>query len=154
MNALAESVAEAPDAEILEEAEPGEAEAVREILAGAYKKASAAKRLRGFAAMPPAKQRAIAGKGGKTAHEKGTAHEFTKAEASAAGKKGGERVSRDREHMRAIGRRGGKTASADRDHMKEIGRRGGQAIAARPGHMKEIGRRGGEASPKKQGGAK
>ena len=32
---------------------------------------------RGFASMNPEKQREIARKGGKAAHEKGTAHEFT-----------------------------------------------------------------------------
>ena len=44
---------------------------------------------RGFAAMDPAKVRAIAAKGGRAAHEAGTAHEFTSAEAREAGKKGG-----------------------------------------------------------------
>jgi hypothetical protein len=39
--------------------------------------------------MDPAKQREIASKGGKAAHEKGTAHEFTSEEARAAGRKGG-----------------------------------------------------------------
>jgi len=33
---------------------------------------------RGFASMDQAKQREIASKGGKAAHQKGTAHEFTK----------------------------------------------------------------------------
>ena len=32
---------------------------------------------RGFAAMDPAKQKEIASKGGKAAHAKGTAHEFS-----------------------------------------------------------------------------
>ena len=45
---------------------------------------------RGFASMDEAKQRAIASKGGKAAHEKGTAHEFDSAEAREAGRKGGE----------------------------------------------------------------
>lgn len=45
---------------------------------------------RGFASMDPAKQREIASRGGRAAHEKGTAHEFTSEEARAAGKKGGE----------------------------------------------------------------
>jgi hypothetical protein len=40
--------------------------------------------------MDEAKQREIASKGGKAAHEKGTAHEFTSEEARAAGRKGGE----------------------------------------------------------------
>jgi general stress protein YciG len=62
---------------------------------------------RGFAGMDEEKQREIASKGGKAAHEKGTAHEFTPEEARKAGHKGGEIVSRDRQHMAEIGRRGG-----------------------------------------------
>jgi len=62
---------------------------------------------RGFASMDPAKQREIASKGGRAAHAKGTAHEFTSEEARVAGRKGGEAVSRDRAHMSAIGREGG-----------------------------------------------
>ena len=45
---------------------------------------------RGFASMDKEKQREIASKGGKAAHEKGTAHEFTYEEAREAGKKGGQ----------------------------------------------------------------
>jgi len=62
---------------------------------------------RGFAAMDDEKQREIASKGGKAAHEKGTAHEFDSEEAREAGRKGGEAVSKDREHMSDIGRKGG-----------------------------------------------
>jgi general stress protein YciG len=62
---------------------------------------------RGFASMDPAKQREIASKGGKAAHAKGTAHEWTSEEAREAGRKGGEAVSRDRAHMSQIGREGG-----------------------------------------------
>ena len=47
------------------------------------------KELRGFAAMDPDKQRRIASEGGKAAHEKGKAHEFTPDEARLAGQKGG-----------------------------------------------------------------
>lgn len=64
---------------------------------------------RGFASMDEDKQREIATKGGKAAHEKGTAHEFTSEEAKEAGRKGGEAVSQDREHMSEIGRKGGKS---------------------------------------------
>ena len=39
--------------------------------------------------MDPEKQREIASKGGKAAHEKGTAHEFDSEEAQRAGSKGG-----------------------------------------------------------------
>lgn len=45
---------------------------------------------RGFASMDAEKQREIASKGGKAAHEKGTAHEFTSQEAREAGRKGGQ----------------------------------------------------------------
>lgn len=45
---------------------------------------------RGFASMDPVKQKEIASQGGRAAHQKGTAHEFTSEEARAAGKKGGE----------------------------------------------------------------
>ena len=62
---------------------------------------------RGFASMDAAKQREIASKGGRAAHAKGTAHEFTSDEARVAGRKGGEAVSRDRAHMSVIGREGG-----------------------------------------------
>ncbi len=65
---------------------------------------------RGFASMDEEKQREIASKGGKTAHERGTAHEFTSEEAQEAGRKGGETTSQDREHMAEIGREGGKNS--------------------------------------------
>lgn len=48
------------------------------------------KERRGFASMSPEKQREIASKGGRAAHEKGTAHEWTAEEARAAGRKGGQ----------------------------------------------------------------
>jgi uncharacterized protein len=44
---------------------------------------------RGFAAMDPDRQRLIASKGGKAAHEQGVAHEWNREEAKQAGKKGG-----------------------------------------------------------------
>lgn len=48
-----------------------------------------AKAKRGFAAMDEDKQRQIASMGGRAAHQKGTAHEFTPDEAREAGRKGG-----------------------------------------------------------------
>ena len=48
-----------------------------------------AKEDRGFASMDRTKQREIARKGGKAAHLKGTAHEWTSEEARQAGRKGG-----------------------------------------------------------------
>jgi general stress protein YciG len=49
----------------------------------------AEKKRRGFAGMDASKQRQIASKGGRAAHQKGTAHEFSHEEARAAGRKGG-----------------------------------------------------------------
>ena len=68
-------------------------------------------RSRGFASMNAEKQREIARKGGRAAHEKGTAHEFDSQEAREAGRKGGEAVSQDREHMAEIGRLGGMSSA-------------------------------------------
>ena len=62
---------------------------------------------RGFASMDSQKQKEIASKGGRAAHAQGKAHEFTSDEARVAGRRGGESVSRDREHMAEIGRIGG-----------------------------------------------
>lgn len=81
---------------------------------------------RGFASMDAARQREIASKGGRAAHAKGTAHEWSSDEARVAGRKGGEVVSRDRAHMAAIGREGGEA-------------RGANARAARASRMEEGG---------------
>ena len=48
-----------------------------------------ARKPRGFAAMDPSRVAEIARKGGKAAHEAGTAHRFSADEARDAGKKGG-----------------------------------------------------------------
>lgn len=44
---------------------------------------------RGFASMSTEKQKEIASKGGRAAHAKGTAHEWSSGEARDAGRKGG-----------------------------------------------------------------
>lgn len=77
--------------------------------------------------MDPKRKREIASKGGKAAHERGRAHEFSSEEAKAAGRKGGETISRNRTHMSQIGRKGGERVSQNRSHMAEIGRKGGMA---------------------------
>ena len=82
---------------------------------------------RGFAAMDENQQREIASKGGQAAHQKGTAHEFDSEEARRAGQKGGEAVSRDREHMADIGRKGGESRQSAARSNKEAA-----AKAARP----------------------
>ena len=65
---------------------------------------------RGFASMDRERQREIASLGGRAAHARGTAHEFDSTEAREAGRKGGEAVSQNREHMARIGRKGGENS--------------------------------------------
>ena len=55
---------------------------------------------RGFAAMSPEKQKEIASLGGKAAHAKGTAHEFSPEEAREAGRKGGQAAQRVRQQTK------------------------------------------------------
>jgi len=67
---------------------------------------------RGFAGMDEEKQREIASEGGKAAHEKGSAHEFTSDEASAAGSEQGQdnnpgNFANDRNKASEAGRKGG-----------------------------------------------
>jgi general stress protein YciG len=71
---------------------------------------------RGFASMDPERQREIASQGGRAAHEKGTAHEFTADEAREAGSKGGKAA-----HER------GTAHEFDSEEAREAGRKGGQA---------------------------
>lgn len=61
--------------------------------------------LRGFAAMPQDERRIAASKGGRQAQLNGTAHRFSSIEeARWAGKKGGRKVSENRERMRELRR--------------------------------------------------
>ena len=97
---------------------------------------------RGFASMDDEKQREIASKGGKAAHDKGTAHEFDSKEAQEAGRKGGEAVSKDREHMAEIGRKGGEAShggSSDREsgQSQRGGTREQHAEAGRQSHKND-----------------
>jgi general stress protein YciG len=71
---------------------------------------------RGFASMDEDEQREIASKGGKAAHEKGTAHEFSSEEAREAGSKGGKAA-----HEK------GTAHEFDSEEAREAGRKGGQA---------------------------
>ena len=90
-------------------------------------------RNRGFASMDAHRQREIARKGGRAAHEKGKAHEFTPDEARAAGRKGGEKVSLNRKHMAEIGRRGGRSSAQRRRPGGEMaGQQGGEFAGSMP----------------------
>lgn len=62
-----------------------------------------AKEDRGFASMDRSKQREIASKGGKAAHQKGTAHEWTSEEAREAGRKGGMASHRRKQQQQGSG---------------------------------------------------
>jgi general stress protein YciG len=73
-----------------------------------------AKEDRGFASMDRAKQREIASKGGKAAHQKGTAHEWTSEEARDAGRKGG-----IASHRRRREQLGGTTGSSSTDGSEQ-----------------------------------
>jgi uncharacterized protein len=61
-----------------------------------------AKEDRGFASMDRNKQREIASKGGKAAHQKGTAHEWTSEEAREAGRKGGMASHRRKQQQQGV----------------------------------------------------
>jgi general stress protein YciG len=57
------------------------------------------RRARGLAAMSPERRREIASMGGRTSQARGTAHQWTAEEASAAGKKGSARYALRRAEM-------------------------------------------------------
>lgn len=78
------------------------------------------KKRRGFAGMDQAKQREIASKGGRAAHQKGTAHRFTTDEARAAGRKGGQIA-----HIR------GTAHEFTPAEARDAGRKGGKAMRER-----------------------
>jgi hypothetical protein len=65
---------------------------------------------RGFASMDPQRQREIASEGGRAAHEKGTAHEFTSEEAREAGRKGG--MARSANRRSAVSNQSGSSGSS------------------------------------------
>ena len=73
---------------------------------------------RGLATLSPERRSEISRKGGIAAHAQKRAHEFTSQEAREAGRKGGEVVSRDREHMAEIGRKGGEASGLARRRVR------------------------------------
>lgn len=77
------------------------------------------KPLRGFAAMTADQRRALGSKGGKTAHERGTANKFTSESATVAGKIPHERGTAHKwtsDEARAAGRKGGSAARRRRSY--------------------------------------
>ena len=71
--------------------------------------------------MDRAKQREIASKGGKAAHQKGTAHEWTSEEARDAGRKGGLASHRRRREQMLSG---GGSASTSEQSAEQMGNEG------------------------------
>ena len=65
--------------------------------------------------MDRAKQREIASKGGKAAHQKGTAHEWTSEEARDAGRKGGIASHQRRREQASTPSSGDREVSMDRN---------------------------------------
>jgi general stress protein YciG len=78
--------------------------------------APAAPRPRGFAAMSPEERRQLGSKGGKTAHQRGTANKFTPETASVAGR---------RPHLN------GTAHKWTSEEAREAGRKGGSALRRR-----------------------
>ena len=73
-------------------------------------------RNRGFASMDPQRQREIASEGGRAAHAKGTAHEFTSEEARRAGAmshKNGNRQSASRANANSDSDQGNQVGQSD-----------------------------------------
>lgn len=64
------------------------------------------KKRHGFATMDKERQRQVSSQGGKAAHQKGTAHEFSSDEARAAGRKGGVVSGKKRREKEADGDEG------------------------------------------------
>ena len=79
---------------------------------------NAAPRLRGFAAMTPEERKALGSKGGRTAHERGTANKFTPETASVAGRRPHEN---------------GTAHKWTSEEAREAGRKGGSALRRRRG---------------------
>jgi general stress protein YciG len=68
--------------------------------------------------MDRTKQREIASKGGKAAHQKGTAHEWTSEEAREAGRKGGMASHRRKQGTEASGSDEGEPTQAVSDEWR------------------------------------
>jgi general stress protein YciG len=71
--------------------------------------------------MDRSKQREIASKGGKAAHQKGTAHEWTSEEAREAGRKGGMASHRRKQQQQGGG---GESGGGQNENPRDTGERG------------------------------
>lgn len=101
---------------------------------------------RGFASMDPERQREIASEGGRAAHAKGTAHEFTSEEARRAGSMshGGNQQS---------GNRSGNQQGANQAGNQQSGSRSGSQQGSNQGGNQQSGSRSGNQQSGNQGGS-
>jgi general stress protein YciG len=104
---------------------------------------TSAKRLTGFALLPPERRRELASIAGKASQASGRGHRYTVEEARRYAPMGARAVRHDSEHMSRLAKLGGLKISADRAHMAAIGRLGGRKQD--PERMREIGAKGGRA---------
>jgi uncharacterized protein len=89
----------------------------------------------------PERRREISKRGGLASAKSPKHHKFTVEELRKGAQKGGQILSKNREHMSQIGKKGG--ASHSREHMSQIGKKGGASHS--PEHFRTIGRKGGLA---------
>jgi general stress protein YciG len=72
--------------------------------------------------------RKSSGQGAVRSREDGRLHDnLSPEQRSEIGRRGGQAVSRNREHMAQIGRKGGLAVSSNREHMAQIGQKGGRS---------------------------
>ena len=120
---------------------------------------------RGFASMDPQRQREIASQGGKAAHEKGTAHEFTSEEARRAGSMshgnrqsanasvsaGGKEGSRQRGSKQSEINQGSQQSEMNRGSQQSEMNRGSQQSESNRGSQQSEMNRGSQQSEMNQG---
>lgn len=96
--------------------------------------------------LTPEQRRALSSKGGKAAHAKGVAHQWTPEEARHYAPQGGKKVSQDRAHMAAIGRTGAESRKARKARIAEKKQKdeiikmwmSGRAAELATGHVAEV----------------
>jgi hypothetical protein len=106
---------------------------------------------RGFASMDPARQREIASEGGKAAHQKGTAHEFTSDEARRAGSMshGNRQSAESSSRSSSTARSSAKTAAGEQGGSKQSEHAGNRSGSAESGAGRGGDKPGTPGTPKK-----
>lgn len=94
---------------------------------------------RGFASMDPERQREIAAEGGRAAHERGTAHEFTSEEARRAGSMSHKNDQNSQSGAAGSASRGGGNQGASQGGSKQSGSQGSGGKAGGQGGNQDAG---------------